>query len=72
MGKSKNPKKNNHAWTGLPPRSSQLPRPLEGNDSDHGVVCIGGGFLGSRMWKIDDPWMDGACGEIKADMGMDP
>jgi hypothetical protein len=78
-GNNINPIKNNHACSGLPPLSShplhaQRDSPsctCEGQDSVHGVLCTGAGFRGSRMWKVLPRVMDGACGEMSADMGME-
>lgn len=56
-GNTRKPIKNNQAHRGLPPLSAQLVLShlfwsfsiLEGNDRDQGVLCIGAGFLGSRI-----------------------
>jgi len=78
-GKITKPIKNNQAHRGLPPLSAQLVpshlfwplSTLEGSDSDQGVLCIGAGFLGSRMWNLPEYVTEGAWGEIRADIGKD-
>jgi len=76
-GNSTNPTKNNHACNGLPPRSTQ-PLQLswgsagpEGSESVQGVDRTGPGFRGSLIWNTPEGVIEGACGEMSADMGID-
>ena len=78
-GNIMNPVKKSQAWSGLPPLSSH-PREdqrdssdctVKGKDNDQGVGCIGLGFRGSRMWKVLRRPIEGACGDIRAEIGID-
>ena len=79
IGKIKNPKKNNQACIGVPPRSThplnskRLPPGAlrEGKESIQPVLWIGPGFLGSCIWKAVDRDIDGAWGETSAEIGIE-
>ena len=35
------------------------------------MICIGAGLRGSRIWNVPERATEGACGETRAEMGIE-